>query len=76
MSFRPLTIELDQTNKIGIAISMEELLNDLLTDDELDNGYVSLFHLHDILRWPDTSLDTHDICLCGKWVSGEEQNAW
>jgi hypothetical protein len=31
-----------KANDVGVAISMQELLNDLLTDDVLDDGYVCL----------------------------------
>lgn len=36
--------KIPRTNGIGVAISMQELLNDMLTDDVLDDGYVRLSH--------------------------------
>lgn len=43
---------------------MEELLNNLLKDDEADEGYVRLSHSSRISFWSDGSLDPRDICLC------------
>ena len=36
--------KIPRTNDIGAAVSMQELLNDMLTDDVLDDGYVCLSH--------------------------------
>lgn len=44
MSFACTSRKTPRANDIGAAVSMQELLNDMLTDDVLDDGYVRLSH--------------------------------